>query len=251
MPPVESKFKVAAARVQGRRHEAEGEPCQDAIACYTSPNLAIISLSDGAGSAAYAAQGANVAVKAIERFMKKEFCQFIVSPGLNEKQRLLDAILRSLQKASKSKEADVKSFACTIQFAVTDGVKFLVGQIGDGRVGGYNPTLLKWCPLIVASKGEFINETVFVTSENAIDYFNLTVGDFSEISAFVLMSDGAEEALYQRSSQSFAPAISTMATWVREYSRHKVERSLRSNLKNIIRTKTFDDVSIAILTLTG
>jgi hypothetical protein len=65
------------------------------------------------------------------------------------------------------------------------------------------------------------------------------------------MSDGAEESLYQRSTGVFASAVESIASWLIESSRQSVEASLDENLRNVMRTKTADDVSLALLVNLG
>jgi hypothetical protein len=101
--------------------------------------------------------------------------------------------------------------------------------------------------VLAASKGEFINETTFVTSRSALARFHLARGDAASVSACVLMSDGAEDSLFQRVTQSFAPAVESIAQWVALHPVRTIERALAQQLSAVLRTRTFDDVGLACM----
>ena len=159
-------------------------------------------------------------------------------------------LARSLAAATIRHQAALKDFACTLLFVATDGKRLLIGQLGDGRIGIRNAETGDWRLMLDAFKGEFFNETVFVTSKKATELLQLAIGPVNSIDACVIMSDGAEEGLYQRASHTFAPAVSRMLEWVQTYDQPTVETALKNNLKDTVRLKTTDDVSVAYLSFT-
>jgi hypothetical protein len=242
-----SPFKVAVARAQGRRHESADIPCQDAVSGFCSDKLASIVLADGAGSALYAGPGAEIVVNTITGTLKENFNRIIRSKEAKAKHKVMGPLIRTLSEVSKRYRTELKQFAATLLFAATDGKKLLIGQLGDGRIGIRNAVTGEWRSILSASKGEFFNETVFVTSRNAPDLLQLSVLSVDSTDACVIMSDGAEESLYQRASGIFAPAVSRMSDWVPKYDRTTLESAIENNLKDVIRLKTSDDVSIGYL----
>ena len=206
-------FKVAVANAQGRRHESEGIPCQDAVVGFASGKFASIVLADGAGSASNSMLGAQIVVNTLTRVLKENFKRIAKSKEEKARNKIMNPLIRSLAVAAQRHQAALKDFACTLLFVASDGKRLLIGQLGDGRIGIRNSATGEWRPIMEASKGEFFNETVFVTSINAINLLQLAIGPVGSIDACVIMSDGAEEGLYQRASHTFAPAISRMSAF--------------------------------------
>ncbi len=160
---------------------------------------------------------------------------------------MIGPVIRMLTEVSKRYRTELKQFAATLLFAATDGKNLLIGQLGDGRIGIRDAVTGEWRTVLKASKGEFFNEIVFVTSRNAPDLLQLSVLSVDSTDACVIMSDGTEESLYQRASGMFVPAVSRMSDWVPKYNRTTLESAIENNLKDVIRLKTSDDVSIGYL----
>ncbi len=245
--PSDIGIKVATASAQGRRHQTEGLPCQDAVFGFVSSKFASIVLADGAGSATHSEIGAQIVVNTLTRVLKENFKRISKSKEEKARKKIMLPLIKSLSAAAKRHNARLRDFACTLLFAATDKKTLLIGQLGDGRVGVRDAPSGIWRPILHTAKGEFFNETVFVTSTNATDLFQLAIGPADSIDACVIMSDGSEEALYQRSSRTFAPAVPRMLEWVHTHDRLTVETALESNLKEAVRIKTTDDVSLGYL----
>lgn len=235
------------ATAQGRRHEGDGVDCQDAVTRLAKGQLTAIALADGAGSARHAALGARLSADAIARYLLRALPALLACKEERAKASLLTSVLQVLTRAAREQSASVEDFACTLLFAATDGRTLLVGQLGDGRVGVRDNASGLWRPMLVATKGEFLNETTFVTSGGALARFQLARGDAATVSACVLMSDGAEESLFHRATQTFAPAVESIAQWVATHPVRKTEAALAGQLRTVLRTKTFDDVAVACI----
>jgi hypothetical protein len=208
--------------------------------------VAIVALADGAGTARFAEVGARLAIEAVVRRLKRQFRTLLRMADHDAKHILIDAIRQRFAVQADSDGAAPSDYACTLLFAATDGRQWLLGQIGDGRIG-VQTRGGAWRALPLSTRGEFHNETVFVTSSNALDAFQMMRVADETFAACILMSDGAEEALFQRASGSFAPAVSSMVNWVGTYPQGMVQHALAKNLRELIRKKTQDDVSVAIL----
>jgi hypothetical protein len=243
-------LKVAVASAQGRRHQAEGTLCQDAVLGFVGTNSASIVLADGAGSASHSRLGAQITVDTLTRVIRENFKRIVKSKEEKARKKIMIPLTKSLTAAAKRHQATLRDFACTLLFVATDGKTLLIGQLGDGRIGIRNADTGEWRSILDAFKGEFFNETVFITSENATDLLQLAIGPVNSIDACVIMSDGAEEGLYQRASHMFAPAVSRMLEWVQTYDRLTIETALKNNLKDAVRLKTTDDVSVGYLSFT-
>jgi hypothetical protein len=244
------RFKLASATAQGRRHEAEGVACQDAVAYVAKGKFAAIALADGAGTARHAARGASLCVDATLRHLVSHFDSLLAASEGRAKIDILANVRRAIRCEARTYSANFIDFACTLIFAITDGKTMLLGQIGDGRLGVRDQASGQWRPILVATKGEFFNETTFVTSRRALANFQLARGLASSISACLLMSDGAEESLFNRGTQSFAPAVDTIANWVADYPSKRVEAAIALQLQTLLRAKTFDDLSLVCMSRT-
>lgn len=245
-----AELKVAVASSTGRRHQAEGTPCQDVVLGSVGIKSASIVLADGAGSASHSRLGAQIVVNTLTRVLKENFKRIVNSKEEKARKKIMIPLARSLAAATIRHQAALKDFACTLLFVATDGKRLLIGQLGDGRIGIRNAETGDWRLMLDAFKGEFFNETVFVTSKKATELLQLAIGPVNSIDACVIMSDGAEEGLYQRASHTFAPAVSRMLEWVQTYDQPTVETALKNNLKDTVRLKTTDDVSVAYLSFT-
>ena len=217
------------------------------MARLSKPGFALIALADGAGTAKLAARGAQTTVSTVSRFLASNFETILRAPDADAKRFLMTAIQKGLLRTAHAKDCSMSDLACTLLFAATDGTMLLAGQLGDGRIGVRSKTTGDWYPLLAPDKGEFFNQTIFVSSKDPEDRLQLSQVPMADISACILMSDGAEESLFHRGTQTFAPAVEAITRWLSESSPRSVERALNSNLRSVMRTKTADDVSVALL----
>jgi hypothetical protein len=155
----------------GTSHQRRGEECQDSslvVAPRGCPehlgNPIIAAVADGAGTARYAADGSSTAI----RVLKEEICRILTSPsGVLTESGLKSAVLMAanhvdglaLQRGHASRE-----YASTLICVVLMHDHAWHIQVGDGAaVFGYgeNRVVSYW-----PAKGEYGNETFFITDEN-------------------------------------------------------------------------------------
>lgn len=241
------RLVTVGATATGRRHETLGQPCQDAVATRQTGKISVAVLADGAGSAAAAEIGARVAVDTVAALLQKRFHEFIDSSAESFGRALLGNIRRALARTARSMALESRDLACTLLACASDGRHLLVTQLGDGRVGIRHRATGQWHLLFEPAKGEFANETVFVTSESAPSHLRCARLTMSEVDAVVLMSDGTEASLFHRSTSQFAPAVETMRQWACATPTVVLRRVLRQNLEQALRLKTMDDCSLAFL----
>lgn len=234
-------------------------PCQDFALGTRGRQICAIALADGAGSSSHSEIGARIVVKEILKLLRTEFHlllrndNYLCDENLAADKmahRIMERLLRCLNRCACELMIDIKSLASTLLFVATDGVNYLCGQIGDGRIAAFNSDLTKSWSVFKPSKGEFFNQTVFVTSQSAWDDLALEWGDVEDLGGFVLMSDGAEESLYNRINESFAPAVGRMIGWLDCYPEKTVSKAVTTNLENLLKEKTVDDMSLALIRLT-
>jgi len=110
--------------------------------------------------------------------------------------------------------------------------------------------ILKDKNLIIISPpdtGEFANETYFITSVDYQNKFKLYKGEIENIEGFVIMSDGTSNSFLDKTNFVLAPILTDIFDWLKFYSTSKVNKALKKNFKNVIRLKTTDDCSIALM----
>jgi hypothetical protein len=107
----------------------------------------------------------------------------------------IQTILAELTVKASELGIDLKSLACTLMTVIGTPNWLLGFQIGDGRAC-YQDNSQNWHPLFVPFKGEFANETVFITSSPLLggdldQYVNIFSFEGHYL-PFALLSDGCE-----------------------------------------------------------
>lgn len=248
-PPARLHLRVAGAAVVGRRHEKAGVPCGDAVRTFCNDRFACIALADGVGSANRGEEGARIAASCLATLMRDGFSELVEASEELCKNQIAVTLLRSLSRKAKQLGVEPDALATTLLFVATDGERFLAGQLGDGRVGMRLGSRATWALALTPDRSDFRNFTHVATDPSHWEAFCLARGTVPPYSAFVLMSDGAEEALYNRALDRFAPAITTVADWTTRVSRRRASAALAENLRDVVRERTFDDVGLAILSV--
>ena len=197
---MESDWQVIGAAVQGLSHQKQGLPCQDALMYGCLPGgILLVALADGAGSAVHAELGAQAAVQAsldwlhtrLENERPTECCEWV------------EVIWAAFQNARTALErlADengepIRSFATTLTCLVATPEQLIIGQLGDGAVVavGEDDGLKTVTAL---QRGEYANETNFLTQDQALDLVAIQVID-ERVRALAAMSDGLTRLALKR-----------------------------------------------------
>ncbi|MFN8303560.1 MAG: PP2C family serine/threonine-protein phosphatase [Saprospiraceae bacterium] len=239
------KWKIAGSSVIGLSHIKNNIPCQDHISILDNDDCFCISLADGAGSAKFAELGASIVTSKTCELILQYFDKFFLDEAKEVREKIIHVLRTNLGMQAKVKEAVKRDFASTLLFVAVKGENFIAGHIGDGIIG-----YVKGNELITLSppeNGEYINETYFVTSNNYQRNLRLFKGEVQNINGFVLMSDGTCESLFDKANRSLAPVVKEIIEWLDENSIEVVTNALKSNLEEVIRNKTLDDCSLAIM----
>ncbi len=196
----DSGWHLVGASVAGSYHRREGRPCEDAHAALERGGVLALAVSDGAGSARHARRGAELVAAA--------FCHGSVSAlGAGARPEdaagwrtcgrqllwdvrgaLVDEVARS--EESPGRAVSLHDLAATLVGVVVADGWALVVQVGDGAAvlgtdRGYR------C-VTRPHKGEYANETIFVTSEGAPMEAQVEAVDATGLTGVVLLSDGLE-----------------------------------------------------------
>ena len=104
--------------------------------------------------------------------------------------------------------------------------------------------------LSIPKKGEYANETFFVTQNDAAEHlqFGVSTKEIKDVTGFAVFSDGLERLLYCHTTLAVAPAITGMLDWHKQTDEDTVSQALEKNLTEVFRAKTNDDCSLVLLT---
>jgi serine/threonine protein phosphatase PrpC len=197
---VESEWQVIGAAVQGLSHQKQGVPCQDALEYGCLPGgILLVAVADGAGSALQADSGAQAAVQASLNWLRSsleseqpiECCEWeevIWETFQNAR--------TALEQLAQEHDEPLRSFATTLTCLVATPKQLIVGQLGDGAAVaiGEDGDLKT---VTTSQRGEYANETNFLTQDQALDLVVIQVID-EQVQALAVMSDGLTRLALKR-----------------------------------------------------
>jgi len=168
-----SHWQVVAASVCGTSHLKNKQLCQDAHHWQPMPdNVLVLAAADGAGSATWGKVGAMVAVEtAIENISTKRVTRRALADDVVVNSLLIDALLSAklaVQEEAVACEKQLPDLASTLIIAIASPEIVAVIQVGDG-VAVAKDASGNLAAITIPDHGEFINETTFLTSPNAIE----------------------------------------------------------------------------------
>jgi len=185
-------WRYTGQSVAGTSHHKSGTPCQDSHRIEIMDDILIATVSDGAGSAKYSEIGSEIAAKEAVAFIR----QWKNFPENEEEWKIrADELIRFLRDKLISKADKInchpKDLAATFLLAVVSETAIAGIQIGDGGIvyGAEHQEDLQM--LIQPERSEYINETVFLTSENFEAGLKIAYvqGDIERVALF---SDGLQ-----------------------------------------------------------
>jgi len=182
-------WSTVAASAVGTDHVREGIGKQDAVARHPVGGSWIIAVADGAGSAPYSAEGAALAVEAATHALEQ---LLMANPtlSLDLEEAIVEAMLEAadrLQGLAAERSEPVSAFHTTLAVCVIDGWRVSSGQVGDGfLVAELDDGSLQ--ALAVPQKGEYANETQFLTTISGRD--EIETSTVEGIRGLAAMTDG-------------------------------------------------------------
>ncbi|MEN9918572.1 MAG: hypothetical protein RL662_1008 [Bacteroidota bacterium] len=220
---------MVAASQRGRSHAHEGNARDDdfRLAQLCEGNWYIMAVADGAGSAKYARQGANIACNTVS-----EICQTQLSKYNKEvdelikdfdkersdakRKKLGDALYniigsavfkayKNIEKEAADSGSQVKDYATT--FLVSIAKKFRFGWfiatfwVGDGGIGIYHKETGYLKIMGEPDGGEFAGQTRFLTMPEVMQpaeiYKRLRFEIVDDFTALILMTDGVTDPKFE------------------------------------------------------
>ncbi len=202
-------WKAVTHSAIGTRHLAKEIPCQDFGDFKIKNGLLFGAVADGAGSAKFSDIGAKLAVQTwIESAIHKIEAQTLdceAIADLDFKSIFTDitqGVLARLEAEATQGEFPLRELGCTLLSFIASDSWIAAMQIGDGFIVCQPLESEEYELLFRPDKGEFINETLFVTSKGAIQelQFSFQHGPQKFICA---ATDGLEKVAI--SYQNWAP----------------------------------------------
>ncbi|MBF2055955.1 MAG: protein phosphatase 2C domain-containing protein [Cyanobacterium sp. T60_A2020_053] len=253
------KWKAIAHCAIGSAHHHTQQPCQDYsnFALLTS-DVIVGAVADGAGSALHSAEGAGVAVETALSYFRK-LCQ---QKGLNGNSHppklpqakdhfinLLNEILINIDKKAEDLNCSDQDLACTLMVFVATPQWLLAMQIGDGFMV-YKTSDGDLNLIFDADKGEYINETTFVTSSNAVAEMQVKI---LETKPYFLCAstDGLEKvAIQYKNKQPFLPFFNPLEEYLRETTETDQDNYIQDFLNSErLNARTTDDKTLLLALL--
>lgn len=245
-------WQVVAAAVRGTSHEKAGQPCQDAVAWREMPGgVLLAAVADGAGSAKLSEVGSELVVRRALAFLEESLqdaAAWREEGGARSRlQAALAAALTALTAEAGKRQVQPGDLATTLLVCAATPERVAAAQIGDGAVvlaepdGGFR-TLTKPPP------GEYLNETVFLTSEDALARAQLEVWS-GPVRQVALFSDGLQMlALTMPEATPHAPFFKPLFAWLE---RATDAAAARADLEALLRSprvtsRTEDDLTLLL-----
>ena len=253
---ISSQWYVAGASVIGISHQKAGTECQDTWGLSQAVRRASLDVvtaacvSDGAGSVCNAFAGARLTAFAVSNWLREHFSSALTLTQDQIRQSCMATVSRLIRRAAQRAGCSPDEYAATLVAVCTglDG-SWLALHLGDGGIIGE----FRDRALVVSQpeKGEFANETWFVTSSDALEHLRVYGSPFnpelSNPTGFIIFSDGVENSLLDRRNATVAHAASIMLGWLRGHSPTRVSRALEQNINAVFREQSCDDCSIVLM----
>jgi hypothetical protein len=252
---VETQWRWVAASVQGISHERTGQPCQDAHAIRLGAGSTLLAaVADGAGSAEHSEIGARLAADtAIDHLMNALKCAPEELPD--------DALTLMLRGAAEAagvvvaEEAartgiEARQLASTLIIVAASPNSAAALQIGDGAVVACSASG-ELTAITTPQNGEYLNETVFLTSAAAAD--NAQVAVWRQIPTHLaIFSDGLQPiAVSAKDNTPHGPFFEPLFRFARnaadkDMASQELDAFLRSPR---ISQRTDDDLTLVLASL--
>jgi hypothetical protein len=186
-------WRVVAACEAGASHLRTGTPCQDAFAVAQAGESLLLFAADGAGSAARADEGSRLAVDAA-----LEAARAALESGEPQDadgwRAVLERIVRAARERLEEETGELRDLSTTLLGVLWSPGHVAALQVGDGWIviQTMGSTAGSMHAPILPAKGEYFNETIFLTSSGFAERARYEVLDAGEVSGVAVLTDGLE-----------------------------------------------------------
>lgn len=236
-------WRTVGASAVGTSHLRDGLGCQDAWAAGRLPceRGVVAAVADGAGSAANAALGASTAAAAAVAAACAD--AMVDVDGEAVAVDAVRAARAALEALAASDDVPLASLACTIAVVVVTGATLGAAVVGDAGVVVRNGDDA-W-HVVTGDKGEYLNETVFLTSSSWATATVSARTDSSDADVAVISDGLALLAFDGVTGAAHEPFFSPLFAYAR---RGGDDAQLGAFLASPrVRDRTDDDVTLALL----
>jgi serine/threonine protein phosphatase PrpC len=220
---------IVAASQRGRSHAQEGKPRDDdfGMKYIEDLNWYIVTVADGAGSAAASRKGSEIACKTVvdvcETLIKekhKDFENFIrlyhADKSEENRKKVGDSLyaiignavfkaVKNIEEEAKTSSKALKDFSTTLIVSICKKFKFgwFVADfwVGDGGIGIYNKETQFLKVMGESDGGEFAGQTRFLTMPEITQptelYRRLRFEIVDDFTAIILMTDGVTDPKFE------------------------------------------------------
>lgn len=204
-------YTVFGSSVTGESHLIYGKGGDDSYGYKIKGNYIIAVVADGAGSASLSKIGSELVVQAfLDQFEKSEtiddlagFLKDTVDFAREE------IVMKSIEGISpdgpkpKESKGTIKDYATTVAVFLSNGKEWCTAHIGDGAIVISVDNEIK----IAAQpyRSEYVNETVFITSDNYKELLDIRTGDsFDKV---FLFTDGIQRGVLEPDGETMKPFL--------------------------------------------
>ena len=239
------KWKIAGAKVKGMHHKKNNTECQDDFEILKDKNFVCVAVSDGAGSAKYAAEASRLISARIVKIMRESFNTYYNLPEVDIKKKIIHRLRTSIGIIAKKKQALKTDFNATLLFVAIKDNNYIIGHIGDGAIGILTQNEVR--TISPPLNGKLKNQTYFVNSEGYIKHFRIYKGKINNIEGFILATDGTTDSMYNYKTNEFAPVAKKIIKWLDNNTEQIVSKAIKANLEQVISPRTIDDCTMVVL----
>ena len=259
---IAERIRMAGASIIGRDHLKKNGVCQDRVFHLAKNGVYVASLCDGAGSKTNSHLGAEIVSKEIANYVSEHFIDMEMaletkglSPMLAAKKQealrkeIVDFLLKKLSNyALQNDGVEIEDLSCTMMFVAIHENRYIAGHIGDGVIGMLKNDYGTQKLLVLSNpeNGSSPNITFFVNDKNSDKHLRLYFGDSNSIAGFILMSDGPEEALFNR-RDGLSDNCSILFQAFERTSDDEYGQFLNDILEKKISDVSYDDLSLNII----
>ena len=237
------EWRYASYKRKGLSHLKDGTNCQDNTCVVETEDYIVAALADGLGSLKYSEIASDVATKSVCKAFENINCSKSELSSY-----LLQYVVENIQHEAETRGIALKEMDCTLVFVYIskNESKAIIGRLGDSAICVFGDD----DSIALNDGNKSANGTSAVLDRDAIDNFTVNLIDYKKekIKGFILSSDGLENILYMKGSNSVNKAAEEyFNTLVTSESPELELRKKIFKLVNVPGSPFDDDISIIVI----
>lgn len=250
-PEDSGAWTAFAASVKGLSHEKIDKPCQDASGTVVLGDTFFAAIADGAGSAMKSEIGSTLAVSValaeLQGRVKDGITPDTAEPILKG---AAESALAAIVERAAELELSPKDLATTLTLVAIRNPHVATFQVGDGLAVAKRQDG-QYVALSTPQKGEYANETTFLTSSGAIDGAGFTFHDGPFIFAAGL-TDGLYNVCTNEDGTPFEPFFDHLEEFCKLAEPATGGQAIADYLQSErIRARADDDLTLVVASAEG